>query len=394
MKIKDLPESSARLTIGQRISLAKNDAKDPADKPRGFEMLAYTGDAVKRFGARIVFDMDGMDLSGVPMPSLLQHDSTQIAGKIVKAEKSKEGLKLCGTMSKVTAASKQICELADEDFPWQASVGLDFESRPEFYDEDDSLECNGKTFAGPIYCVRKTRLFESSFVPLGADSGTSSTLLSADEKKGKLNMSDTKDEWKEKLRGLTITEFKAAATQLYEMLRNEVLREERARLSAVATEIGRTGLPSEAQARLSAECMDLDIPAATVRIESVTRIECAFKAAKDAGVNDATLSALRQDLKGVTPSVAVSQIQLAAEKFGKGAATAGKALVTTTDPAINAPEASQKLAAAVKLARDEFKTIKARQPDLTEKQYVKFCLGDVKLEYTPDEFKAVAPDLV
>lgn len=158
------------------------DAGDPsvpakAAKKKRFKMHAYTGAPVEFFGMPMVFDLAGMTAT-TGTPILQQHMHDKIVALADKAVVDATGLHFEGYCYG-TAAAKEVIDLADEGFPWQASMGV----KPlevEFMDEGEAREVNGKTFNGPGLYVGKSRVKESSFVPLGADDATRSLVFADD----------------------------------------------------------------------------------------------------------------------------------------------------------------------------------------------------------------------
>jgi hypothetical protein len=145
----------------------------PSEK-RSFEMLAYTGGVVNDWLHPIVWDLAGMS-APCPMPILKQHDPNQIAALATRSEKTTLGLKLGGDMYRTKAAT-EVCELGDAGFPWQASIGVE-NLEVEFLEPGQTRELNGNTHTGPMVIVTKSLVKESSFVPLGADGQTRSSVL-------------------------------------------------------------------------------------------------------------------------------------------------------------------------------------------------------------------------
>lgn len=148
---------------------------DAAQDRREFDMLAYTGGVVRDWLAPIVWDLAGMKASP-GMVILKQHDHNQICGVAAEAKLEAEGLKLKGKLYK-TQAARDVCDLADQGFQWQASIGVE-NLEMEYLEEGETRLLNGTTHTGPMVVVTKSLVKESSFVPLGADGQTKSSVLS------------------------------------------------------------------------------------------------------------------------------------------------------------------------------------------------------------------------
>lgn len=170
-----------------------------------FEMIAYTGAAMDApLLGRVIVDLKGINANGAKKPILRDHNSAQIVGYSDSIEKDKH-LAISGTISAKTAAGREVSDLADEGFPWQASMGINIQ-RIEHVAAGDSVEVNGAEFAGPGVVIRQSVLKESSFVPLGADGSTSAVVFSDDG--GFITLPN-----QEKDMSMTIDQFKAFAAE-------------------------------------------------------------------------------------------------------------------------------------------------------------------------------------
>jgi hypothetical protein len=147
--------------------------------PRKFDMEAYTGADVETMAGRMVVDLAGLQIGSQRKPALQQHDHSRIVGYSSEIENTGTSLRVRGNLSQRTAAAKEVTELADEGFPWQASIGFGIKAI-EKIGKDKAVSVNGREFTGPITVLRKTVLKENSFVPLGADGATSAAVFSDD----------------------------------------------------------------------------------------------------------------------------------------------------------------------------------------------------------------------
>lgn len=166
----------------EMLPLAK-DASN-ADAPRSFRMMAYSGAPVRRYFGLMAIDLAGIAFDSGRTPILKNHDPGQIVGMSEKVERTGAGLVIEGRVSRKTQAALEVANLADEGFLWQASVGLEIES-VERVEPGAEVQVNGRKLSGPAYVVRRSKLRESSFVPVGADGDTSGVVLSLfEEQKG------------------------------------------------------------------------------------------------------------------------------------------------------------------------------------------------------------------
>lgn len=165
-----------------------------ADKsgPRRFSMLAYTGSIFD-----VGFGQSVIDLAGIDLPASLaifrQHDPNQYVGRADKIERTSAGLMLSGFLFD-TPAGREIADMSDQGADWQASVGVTFDmDAVDYVSPDSEADVNGQTLSGPVLVIRKASLKESSFVPLGACSGTSAVALAFSNRKKVIPMADHVD---------------------------------------------------------------------------------------------------------------------------------------------------------------------------------------------------------
>ena len=159
-----------KLSFSAAVNFAKSD-----DKITGFELDGYTGAAVDRWWGKLVIDLSGMS-SKQKMPIFLGHEHNKIVGYSTKTTTA-ESFKVQGVFSKSTEAAKEVMALAGEGFPWQASIGVSPKVITEIK-EGATLEVNGVELSGPAEVWSQSEVYETSFVPLGADGNTSATVFS------------------------------------------------------------------------------------------------------------------------------------------------------------------------------------------------------------------------
>jgi hypothetical protein len=146
------------------ITLAKEEGK------RGeFVIEAYTGAVVERWWGKLAIDIDGISAPS-KMPNFFNHDHGQIVGFSTKSWKDGSFF-VAGKFSKSTEAAKEVQGLADEEFPWQASIGVRAKKVMQL-EEGVSHVVNGAQLDGPAEIWTESEVFEVSFVPFGADGNT------------------------------------------------------------------------------------------------------------------------------------------------------------------------------------------------------------------------------
>lgn len=175
-----------RLVSADYVRLSDGDGDTPG-VARRFTMSAYTGDQVAgAFGPEIV-DVSGMDMPAGPIPILLSHDRDQRVGYSESVDVDGGQINITGRM---LTADHGVTQDADEGFPFQSSIGFRV-LEVDRVEEGDARDVNGREFSGPGTVITKSRLLESSFVPLGADGATSATVYAlGDEYLEEVGMAD------------------------------------------------------------------------------------------------------------------------------------------------------------------------------------------------------------
>jgi hypothetical protein len=145
------------------------------DTLSGFDIVAYTGAVVERWWGKLAVDVSGIS-AAQQMPIFKNHDRDQIVGYSTKTNKGKSFF-VSGIFSKTTKAAIEVMGLASEGFPWQASIGVAPKKILELK-ENTSTIVNGNEIFGPAEIWLESEVFETSFVPLGADGDTSIAVFS------------------------------------------------------------------------------------------------------------------------------------------------------------------------------------------------------------------------
>lgn len=144
---------------------------------RQCSILAYTGAPIIHPWGDFVMDTRGMSLKD-SIPILLQHEVEAIVGHSHGWQVDGEGLHIFGTLSDATEESRKVAALADEGFPWQASVGV-WPLEILSLGKGQTREVNGREVTGPMDVWTQSYVGEISFVAMGADSNTAATVLAA-----------------------------------------------------------------------------------------------------------------------------------------------------------------------------------------------------------------------
>lgn len=146
-----------------------------AASPRRFTIEAYTGSQIRQGWSRepVVIDLAGMQFKQ-RLPIVLGHDYTlgSILGQTDSVRVEAGKLIVEGEILADSDVARQVLQLAERGYAWQASVGADVR-RHQKVDADAVTTVNGQTHMGPVRIVKASALREVSFVTLGADAETS-----------------------------------------------------------------------------------------------------------------------------------------------------------------------------------------------------------------------------
>jgi len=138
-----------------------------------FHMIAHSGKVMAHpYWGQFAIDLSGVEIGSERKAVLREHKSEWIVGQTTSIRRTPKGIEAEGVFSAKTAHGREVRDLADDDFPWQASIyvpPLQIERVPE----GSEAEVNGHTLKGPGSIFRKSRLRELSFCALGMDDDTS-----------------------------------------------------------------------------------------------------------------------------------------------------------------------------------------------------------------------------
>lgn len=165
-----------RVKVSAPVELLRDDPNGN-NKTADFEITGYTGQVVRRWYGRLAVSVEGIRAKA-KLPIFKKHDQDLVVGYSKKTWKDNGKFMLSGVFSKITEAATEVKGLADEGFPWQASIGVEPLEIVSIKD-GEKLEVNGKTLKGPAEVWTKSQVFETSFVSFGADTQTSVAVFSA-----------------------------------------------------------------------------------------------------------------------------------------------------------------------------------------------------------------------
>jgi transcriptional regulator with XRE-family HTH domain len=180
MAFKTVPLGACQFREGNLVRFqADEDEGKPAAGPRRFKIKSLSGKPIRGhwFWGNLAIDLAGVRFEE-KMPVLREHESEQIVGYTDRQSVDGSELRAEGVFSEKTDAAREVLDLADEGFPWQASV----HAVPEVIEEIEAgsfAKVNGERLNGPGTIFRKSQIRETSFCALGADDQTSAAALAA-----------------------------------------------------------------------------------------------------------------------------------------------------------------------------------------------------------------------
>lgn len=159
----------AALQLTAPVELAGED--DP-EKKAGFLITAYTGAIIDRgWYGKLAILTEGIRTKN-KLPILREHRRDRVVGYGVKAWKDGASLFIRGEYSQKTRDGREVRDLGDEGFPWEASIGVWPKKVKMLESDKESATVNGQEISGPMEIWTESEVREVSFVALGADDRT------------------------------------------------------------------------------------------------------------------------------------------------------------------------------------------------------------------------------
>lgn len=240
---------------------------DEGDKGRSFLITAYTGQIVEAWWRDIVIDVEGIKTKK-KIPILREHYRDRVVGQGA-AYKKDNTLFVSGPFSKKTKDAQEVLDLADEGYPWQASIGVRPKQVRVLESAKDTDTVNGKSVSGPLEIWAESQVGEVSFVSLGADDETAAISMTEDTDTVSVKILKTETKEIPKM-DLTLELLKKENPELLKQIQDEA----HASGYTEGTEAG-----SEAELNRVTQILeaDADITATRQAITEGLTIEAAFK---------------------------------------------------------------------------------------------------------------------
>jgi len=167
-------------TSGDSIELQAADPNTPDALP-SFSGIAYTGGVMHpklaiQWNGPVVIDLAGLDAPVGPVHR--DHDESRPVGHLTAVANDGTKLSVTGVFSVPSVDQQEIVSGARNGFPWRPSVGvkiLTYSTIPQ----GQTLQCNGRTFDGPVLVVKRSQLKEVSLVTIPGDPESSVSIAAS-----------------------------------------------------------------------------------------------------------------------------------------------------------------------------------------------------------------------
>jgi len=167
-------------TSGSSIELQAADPNTPDALP-SFSGIAYTGGVMHpklaiQWNGPVVIDLAGLDAPVGPVHR--DHDESRPVGHLTAVSNDGTQLSVTGVFSVPSVDQQEIVSGARNGFPWRPSVGvkiLTYSTIPQ----GQTLQCNGRTFEGPVLVVKRSQLKEVSLVTIPGDPESSVSIAAS-----------------------------------------------------------------------------------------------------------------------------------------------------------------------------------------------------------------------
>lgn len=167
------------------IEITIENTEVPEKGPARFGFVGYNGGTVnvQDYGLEypLVYDIETM-ITNNKNPVLYRHkEEVGHTFEVRKPENKQVTGK--GLLSVPNEKSKEISEGLKNEFPYQGSLGVDAQTKNIFLTPaGKTLFANGRTFNGPVYLAKHTKLRELTFTTFGRDETTSFEFLNEEER--------------------------------------------------------------------------------------------------------------------------------------------------------------------------------------------------------------------
>lgn len=192
------------------------------DSARQFMITAYTGKPIETWWGQVIFDLNGMQAKE-KIPVLREHFRDRVVG-FGQASQDGKNYYVKGEFSSSTNDAMEVLALAEEGYPWQASVAIWPKVVKTLETSDEKETVNGREIQGPAEIWLESEVGEVSFVSLGRDNDTAAISLTESEGKVPVRI-ENKIIMEDKNMEFTIELLEKEAPELLAKIREEAAAE-------------------------------------------------------------------------------------------------------------------------------------------------------------------------
>lgn len=211
----------AALNLSMPVDFAKKTDSDTAAD--AFMITAYTGKPMSTWYGDIIIDLGGIDTKE-KIPILREHARDRVVG-FGNATNDKNSLYVAGQFSKSTQDAAEVKALADEGYPWQASISVRAAKVAILADSKAGARVNGRDVSGPMEIWRESEVGEVSFVTLGRDDDTAAISLSASDDRNAVTFDDNFNLQEVEPMPITLEQLTKEAPELLASIQDESRQE-------------------------------------------------------------------------------------------------------------------------------------------------------------------------
>lgn len=159
---------------------------DAAAGRKRFKAHAYSGGLLhlKEYPHPVIVDLAGLKASSQTLPVPKDHNLGNVIGTTDKVQiHAIDGVDAEGDLDTSVPDGEVVSAASRGGMAWEASIGATAHEMEEIL-AGESVDVNGRTFAGPVFVARSATLREISFVRRGADLGQTRVSIAASLGKG------------------------------------------------------------------------------------------------------------------------------------------------------------------------------------------------------------------
>jgi len=172
---RKVPAAATRCVLGP-FELGDN---GDGSKTAPFRMVARSGDSIDHwYWGKVVHDLSGMQRHKERLPIDYIHDDAEVIGYANHFDITNGDLEVSGALVpfKDSDRATEIIHKAKAGVPYEASINFGGDGlKVEEYKPGESVNVNGREFAGPVTVIRSWPLRGIAVCPYGADCNTSTS---------------------------------------------------------------------------------------------------------------------------------------------------------------------------------------------------------------------------